>query len=105
MQQKIVFEFQKNIYEGDALIDILDPPLLKDLKQNINYQNLEKHNEDLLLMDDLNLLIIHVHILLYLYSFYQLLLPLIFPLMHNIFYIFCLRLSKLYRNLLYLLHL
>jgi hypothetical protein len=85
MLQKIVFEFQKNIYVGDALIDIVDHPLLKDREQNINYGNLEMHSEDLLLMDDLILLIIHAHILLCLYSFYLLLLLLIFLLMHNIF--------------------
>ena len=64
MQQKIEFEFQKNIFEGDALIDIWDHHLLKDLEQNINYENLEKHNEDLLLKDVLIELIILFHKLL-----------------------------------------
>ena len=60
--QKISFVVQKNIGVDDDLIDILNHLLLLNLKQDINYYNLEKHNEDLLLKDDLNEIIILFHI-------------------------------------------
>ena len=52
MKQKILFVFLRNIDVYDDLFDISNHRLLKDLKPNINYYNLEKHIEDLLLKDD-----------------------------------------------------
>ena len=52
MKQKILFAVLKNIDVYDDLFDIANRRLLKDPKLNINYYNLEKHIEDLLLKGD-----------------------------------------------------
>ena len=62
MQWKILLEFPKNIFSGDDQFDTGDLHLLVNPKQNINCHNLEKHNEDLLLMDDEDDIIIPFHI-------------------------------------------
>ena len=62
MLRKILFVLQKKIFSDGVPVDILNHRQLKDLERNISYENLEKHNEDLLLMGDLDELIILFHI-------------------------------------------
>ena len=69
----------------DGRFDSGGPRQKVNLKQNIDCHNLEKHNEDLLLMDVVDDIITPFRILLYLYFFYLLPLLLIFLLEHNIF--------------------
>ena len=52
MIQKILSEVLKNIDVYDVLFDIANHRRLKDLKLNINYYNLERHIEGLLLKDN-----------------------------------------------------
>ena len=85
MLRKILFVLQKKIFSDGVPVDILNHRQLKDLERNISYENLEKHNEDLLLMDVVDDIITPFRILLYLYFFYLLPLLLIFLLEHNIF--------------------
>ena len=62
MLLKILFVLRKKIYEDGGRVDIVNLHRLKDLEQNIDCENLEKHNEGLLLKGDLDGIIILFHI-------------------------------------------